>query len=77
MGIPALQDIVVELPLLKSPEEREKFMAVVGALTLRWISLSKASEVMGMPREELLGVLDALGVDYSYLTDEDVETERS
>ena len=26
MGIPALQDIVVELPLLKSPEEQEKFM---------------------------------------------------
>jgi len=77
MEIASLREIVVEPSLLKSPEEREKFLGVVGALTLRWISLSKASEIMGINREVLLGVLDALGVEYSYLDEEDVEIERT
>ena len=77
MGIAALQEIVDELPLLKSTEDREKLLGVVGALVLRRISLDRASEIMGMQREAFLGLLGALGVEYSYLEEKDVETERT
>ena len=72
-----LQDIVNELPLLKSSEDREKLLVVVGALVLRRISLNKASEIMGMQREAFLGLLEALGMEYSYLEEKDVEAERN
>ena len=75
MEITSLREIAVEPPL-KSDEERKKFMGVVGALALRWISLSRASEIMEMNRDVLLGLLDALGVEYSYLDDKDVAVEK-
>lgn len=77
MGITLLREIANEFPLLKSSEDREKLLGVVGALVLRRISFSKASEIMGMENEVFLGLLDALGVEYSYLKEEDVEAERS
>jgi len=39
--------------------------------------LDKASEVMGMRREAFLRLLEALGVEYSYLEEGDVEAERA
>jgi len=77
MGTTSLREIADDLPLLKSSEEREKLLGVVGALVLRRISLDKASEIMGMRRETFLGLLEALGVEYSYLEEEDVEAERA
>lgn len=77
MGTTSLREIADDLPLLKSSEEREKLLGVVGALVLRRISLDKASEIMGMRREAFLGLLEALGVEYSYLEEEDVEAERA
>jgi predicted HTH domain antitoxin len=56
--------------------DREKLLGVIGALVLRKISLSKASEIMGMERERFLGLLDAMKLEYSYLEDEDVEVEK-
>jgi len=61
----------------RSTEEREKLLGVVGALVLRRISLDKASEIMGMRREAFLGLLEALGIEYSYLEERDVEIERT
>jgi predicted HTH domain antitoxin len=77
MGTRSLQEIANELPLLRYTEDREKLLGVVGALVLRRISLSKASEIMGMHKETFLGLLQALGVEYSYLNQEDVEVERT
>ena len=51
-------------------------MGVIGALVLRRISLGKASEIMGMGREAFLGLLDAMKLEYSYLEEQDVETEK-
>jgi len=50
---------------------------VLGALTLRVISLEKASELIVMSKEAFLGLLEAAGVDFSCLDEEDVEVERS
>ena len=76
MQVSPLKKIANELPFFKTVGDREKLLGVVGALVLRKISLSKASEIMGMERERFLGVLDAMKLEYSYLEDEDVEVER-
>lgn len=77
MEITPLEEIAAELPLLKSIEERGKLLSVVGALVLRRISLDKASEIMDMQKESFLGLLDALGLEYSYMDKEDVEAEKT
>ena len=77
MGIAPLREIANELPFLKSTDDREKLLGVVGALVLRRISLDRASQIMGMQRETFLGLLETLGVEYSYLEEGDVEAERT
>lgn len=72
-----LQEVANELPFLKSGEDREKLLGVVGALVLRRISLDRGAEIMGMRRDAFLTLLDALGVEYSYLEITDVEAEKS
>ena len=72
-----LREIANEFTFLKSQEDREKLLAVVGALVLRKISLAKASEIMGLEREVFLGFLDAFGVEYSYLKEEDIDEEKT
>ena len=76
MQVSPLREIANELPFFKTVDDREKLLGVVGALVLRKISLSKASEIMGMERERFLGLLDAMKLEYSYLKDQDVEVER-
>lgn len=77
MEISELRDVANDLPFLKTGEEREKLLGVVGALVLRRISLARAAEIMGMQREALQTILDALAVNYSFLESADVETEKS
>jgi predicted HTH domain antitoxin len=76
MDISPLREIANELPFFKSVDDREKLLGVIGALVLRRISLGKASEIMGMGREAFLGLLDAMKLEYSYLEEQDVETEK-
>jgi len=76
MDISPLREIANELPFFKSVDEREKLLGVIGALVLRRISLGKASEIMGMGREAFLGLLDTMKLEYSYLEEQDVETEK-
>ena len=76
MQVSPLREIANELPFFKTVDDREKLLGVVGALVLRKISLSKASEIMGMERESFLGLLDAMKLEYSYLKDQDVEVEK-
>ena len=73
----ALKEIIETVPTFKTEEEKEKFLIVLGALSLRFISLAKASEIMGMDRYTFLKFLDAFGVDFSYLDFSDVEVENS
>lgn len=63
--------------LSKPLEERERLLGVVGFLTLRKISLAKASEITRMDRDVFLGLLDGLGVEFSFLTKEDVDMEKN
>jgi hypothetical protein len=51
MQISPLKEIANELPFFKTVNDREKLLGVIGALALRKISLSKASEIMGIERE--------------------------
>ncbi|MBC7320681.1 UPF0175 family protein [bacterium] len=72
----SLKEIIDTVPTFKSEEEKEKFLIVLGALSLRLISLAKASEVMGMDEDTFLKFLDAFGVEYSYLEYSDIGIER-
>jgi len=76
MQMSPLREIANELPFFKSVDDREKLLGVIGALVLRRISLSKASEIMGVGREAFLRLLDAMKLEYSYLEEQDVQTEK-
>jgi len=76
MQVSPLKEIAKDLPFFKTLDDREKLLGVLGALVLRRISLSKASEIMGMETERFLGMLDAMKLEYSYLEEEDVEVEK-
>jgi hypothetical protein len=73
----ALQNIAVSLPVFTDVEQKERFLFVLGALTARVISLRKAAEVMNLDEAELLQILDLLGIEFSYLKDEDIQREKN
>ena len=77
MQIDVLKPIVKAVPLFRNIEDKEKFLIVVSALKLRLISLSKASEIMNMTKTGFLELLDAVDVDYSYLSENDIEMEKN
>jgi len=77
MEINELREVANELPFLRSGEDREKLLGVVGALVLRRISLDKAAEIMDMQKDAFLTLLETIGVDYSYLEKVDLEPEKS
>ncbi|GGA22773.1 hypothetical protein [Okeania sp. KiyG1] len=70
------KDIAASLPVFLETEQKEKILFVIGALMTRLISLKKGAEIMGIDSEELLHTLDLLGIEFSYLSLEDVEQER-
>ncbi len=71
-----LRMVAKDLPFFKTVDKREQLLGVVGALVLRKISLSKASEIMEMDKDTFLGLLEAIQVDFSYLEEQDVDIER-
>ena len=73
MTTTTIQNIAATLPIFTNTEKKEQFLFILGALTLRLISLKKAAEVMSIDSEELLQILDLLGIDFSYLAEEDIE----
>jgi predicted HTH domain antitoxin len=77
MNTPLAREIASEVPIFKAIEQKEDFLFVLGALLARVISLQKAAEVMGMEVDGFLKILDLLGLEFSYLTDEDVVIEKS
>ncbi|MEB3339831.1 hypothetical protein [Okeania sp.] len=71
-----LKDITGALPIFVESEQKEKFLFVLGALMARLISLKKGTEIMEIDAEELLQILDLLGIEFSYLSYEDIEQEK-
>jgi predicted HTH domain antitoxin len=71
------KEIASEVQLFQNIEQKERFIFVVGALVSRLISLHKAAEIMEMETDIFLNILDLMGIDFSYLTVEDIAIEKN
>ncbi|MFQ4140174.1 hypothetical protein PGN35_028065 [Nodosilinea sp. PGN35] len=71
------QTIASEVQLFQTLEQKENFLFLIGALLARVISLKKASEIMQLEPSEFLKILDLMGIDFSYLSEEDIDVEKS
>jgi predicted HTH domain antitoxin len=71
------QRIAAEVQIFQDLEQKENFLFVLGALLARVISLKKAAEIMEMEPETFLKILDLIGFEFSYLTEEDVAIEQN
>lgn len=71
------ETIASEIQLSQSIEQKENFLFLLGALMARVISLRKAAEILQIEPGELLKILDLMGIEFSYLSVEDVLSERS
>jgi predicted HTH domain antitoxin len=72
-----LQNIATEIQLFNTLEQKENFLIVLGALTARLISLKKASDVLSLEPEAFLQILDLMGIEFSYLTEDDIAAEKT
>jgi predicted HTH domain antitoxin len=70
------QPIAAQLQMFKEIEQKEQFLFVLGALVAKLISLHKAAEMMKLEPDFLLTLLDLIGIEFSYLSEEDVELEK-
>ena len=66
---------IVKFPLFKDYESKEKFFTVLGMLYSRQITLSKASELLDMDRDEFSMILKNMNLEYSYLTEGEAKKE--
>jgi len=62
--------VIEKFPLFES-------FTVIGLLFTRQITLAKAAELLDIRREELSKILRLMGLEYSYLTKEEVEHEKT
>lgn len=72
-----LRNVASEIPLFNNIEQKETFLFVLGALFSRVISLKKAAEIMEIQPDVFLEILDLLGLEFSYLTQEDIAREKN
>ncbi len=72
-----LKNVASEVPLFDDIDRKEKFLFVLGALFSRLISLQKAAEIMEINSDVFLELLDSMGLEFSYLTDRDVDLEKT
>ena len=70
-------EIASEIQIFQNIEQKESFLFVLGALAARVISLKKAAEVMEVEPEVFVKLLDLIGFEFSYLSQEDVLIERN
>lgn len=77
MNLEITQAIASEVQLFQTLDQKENFLFLIGALLARVISLKKASEIMQLEPSEFLKILDLMGIEFSYLSEEDIELERS
>jgi len=71
------KDIASEIQLFQDVEQKESFLFVLGALAAKVISLKKAAEVMDVETEVFLKLLELVGFEYSFLSQEDISIERN
>ncbi len=71
------QEIASEIQIFQNIEQKESFLFVLGALAARVISLKKAAEVMEVEPEVFVQLLELIGFEFSYLSQEDVLLERN
>jgi len=69
--------IASELQVFKTVDRKENFLFLIGALLAKVISLQKAAEVMEMEPEMFLQILDLMGIEFSYLSENDVALEKN
>jgi len=68
--------LALEVPFFKKKEKKLNFLYVLGALSIRLISLKKAAELLELDVDGLLQLLDSIGFNYSYLEREDIKIEK-
>ncbi|MCC5665954.1 hypothetical protein LC653_19025 [Nostoc sp. CHAB 5784] len=71
-----LRSVASEIPLFNNLEQKETFLFVIGALFSRVISLKKAAKIMEMEPDVFLKLLDLMGLEFSYLTEQDIAIEK-
>ncbi|MDZ8225236.1 hypothetical protein [Nostoc sp. ChiVER01] len=71
-----LRSVASEITLFNNIEEKETFLFVIGALFSRVITLKKAAEMMEIEPDVFLKLLDLMGLEFSYLTEEDIAIEK-
>ncbi|QQE66243.1 hypothetical protein GFS31_29410 [Leptolyngbya sp. BL0902] len=71
------QNIASEVQRFQIIDQKENFLFLIGALLARVISLKKASEVMQLEPSEFLKILDLMGIEFSYLSEKDIEMEKN
>jgi predicted HTH domain antitoxin len=72
-----MKSVVIEkFPLFEKYEEKENFFTALGLLFTRQITLAKAAELLEMTRRDFSRVLKLMGLDYSYLSEEEIELEK-
>ena len=59
-----LEQIANQVPIFKSLEQKQRFVEVIGALSLRLISLAKAAEIMSMEKGEFLTIIENYGYEF-------------
>lgn len=72
-----LRKVASEIQLFNDIEQKETFLFVLGALFSRVISLKKAAEIMEMEPNTFLELLELMGLEFSYLTLQDVALEKN
>lgn len=77
MNTEMLKEIASEIQMFQTLEQKEAFLFVLGALTARIISLKKAAEIVELEPEVCLKLLELIGVEFSYLSQEDVLIEKN
>ncbi len=68
--------VIEKFPLFEEYKKKENFFTVLGLLFTRQITLAKAAELLEMSRDELSNILRRMGLEYSYLTEEEAHQER-
>ena len=71
------RNIASEIQLFPDVDQKENFIFVIGALFSRLISLQKAAEIMDMEPDMFVKLLDLMGLEFSYLSEEDIPPERT
>lgn len=72
-----LRSVASEIQLFNDIEQKETFLFVLGALFSRVISLKKAAELMDVEPDTFISILDLMGLEFSYLSPQDVLLEKN